>query len=299
MQPSDSLQSLRDYVRWGVSQFNQAGVFFGHGTDNALDEALQLVLHALHLDYQLPDNYLDCRLTQAEAQSIEALFARRINERLPAAYLTGKALFAGYEFKVNSHVLVPRSPFAELIQSQFKPWLDATQIESALDLCTGSGCIGLAMSLHFLQLQVDAVDISAEALAVARENLHNYGLQDQVRLYQGDLFSALESQSHYDLIVSNPPYVSEAEYQSLPEEYQNEPKLGLECADDGLSVVIRILQQASNWLKADGHLIVEVGFSAEALQQRYPDAPFIWIEFQQGGEGIFLLSRTDLLEYKF
>jgi ribosomal protein L3 glutamine methyltransferase len=288
------LVSLRDWVRWGASRFNQAGLFFGHGTDNALDEALSLVLHAVNLDHSIPASYLDCRVTGDEGAEILALLKRRITERVPAAYLTGKAWFAGLEFFVNADVLVPRSPIAELLEQGFAPWVDPEAVETVLDLCTGSGCIALAAAHYLPHARVDGVDISPEALAVARENRARLGLEERVNLIQGDLFEGLEKGRGYQVIVSNPPYVSSEEYRSLPQEYLKEPALGLEAADEGLEIAIRILREAVDYLAADGILVVEVGNSAGALVARYPDAPFLWLEFERGGDGVFLLTAEQL-----
>ncbi|MBF0255196.1 MAG: 50S ribosomal protein L3 N(5)-glutamine methyltransferase [Gammaproteobacteria bacterium] len=299
--PTDihALCSLRDWVRWGASQFNAAGLSFGHGADNALDESLNLVLHALHLDHSLPDSYLDCRVTEEEARDILHLLLRRMQERLPAAYLTGRTWFAGLEFIVNPQVLVPRSPLAELIEQGFAPWLEPEAIERALDLCTGSGCIALAIAQYLPQAQVDGVDLSPAALEVAELNRQRLELAEQVQFYCADLYAGLPAEARYQLIISNPPYVAREEYLGLAEEYRHEPRMGLEAADAGLEIVIRILRGAAQFLAPDGILIVEVGSSAETLQQRYPEVPFLWLEFERGGDGVFLLSRQQLTDYPF
>lgn len=291
------LETIRDYVRWGASRFGESGLFFGHGTDNALDEALALVLHALHLDYSLPENYLDTRLTSGERRAVLALFQRRVEDRVPAAYLTHKARFAGLEFFVDENVLVPRSPIAELIEHGFSPWLDAGNVEAVLDLCTGSGCIAIGCAHAFPDARVDAVDISPAALEVARANVDHFHLQDRVDVIRSDLFEALDGRS-YNLIVSNPPYVGEAEMDALPPEYGWEPELGLAAGADGLDIVSRILAQGSRFLTPDGVMVIEVGSAAGALMARYPEVPFLWLEFERGGEGVFLLTADQLDEYQ-
>jgi len=293
----ESLHTLRDFVRWGASRFNAAGLFFGHGTDNALDEALALVLHALHLDYDLPADYLDARVTQEECSDILNMFRRRVEERIPAAYLTHEARFVGLRFYVNEHVLVPRSPIAELIEHHFEPWLESDAVEAVLDLCTGSGCIAIGCAYAFPDARVDAVDISPMALDVARTNVSRHHLQDRVDVIQSDLFNALEGRT-YDLIVSNPPYVDERSMDELPPEYGWEPELGLVAGDDGLDVVARILRDGGRFLGPDGIMVIEVGASADALMARYPEVPFLWLEFERGGEGVFMLTADQLDEYQ-
>ena len=292
-----SLETMLDYIRWGASRFTAEGLFFGHGTDNALDESAALVLHALHLGQDLPPTYLQSRLTREEKAAIVALFKRRVEQRVPASYLTNEAMFAGLSFYVNEHVLVPRSPIAELIENGFEPWINPERVTSVLDLCTGSGCIGIACAYSFPEAKVDLVDISPEAIEVAERNIQQHGMSGQVRAIQSDLFNSLD-QNRYDIIVSNPPYVSHSEMQELPPEYKCEPALGLEAGNAGLDIVTPLLQQASSYLKPDGIMVVEVGLSAEALQSRYPRVPFLWLDFERGGEGVFMLTAGQLLQYQ-
>lgn len=293
----DNLITIRDMVRWSSSQFRSAGLFFGHGTDNALDESLALVLHCLSLDHSLPESYFDSRLTSDEIEKICMLIDERIKTRKPLAYLTGKAWFAGIEFKVNEQVLVPRSPIAELIEHGYYPWLQPDSIHHVLDLCTGSGCIGIATALYLPDSEVTLVDISEQALDIAGQNIDRYALADRVRTLQSDIYDSLPSQQ-FDLIVSNPPYVSENEYAGLPDEYLREPKLGLTADEDGMALVARILRRATDYLTPEGVIIVEVGASADILMQRYPEVPFQWIDFEQGGDGVFMLSHADLKQYQ-
>lgn len=292
----EQLHALRDYVRWGASRLNEAGVFFGHGTDNAVDESLHLVLHALHLAPGLPSELMPGRLTRAERRAVIELLERRINERLPAAYLTHEAWFAGLSFYVDERVLVPRSPIAELIERQFQPWLE-TDVTRVLDLCAGSGCIGIACAHAFPDAEVDAADISSAALAVCGINIERHHMQERVHAVESDLFAALRGR-RYDLIVSNPPYVSEAEMKTLPIEYRHEPALGLAAGEQGLDVVRRILREASDYLSDEGLLVVEVGNSELALLDRYPDVPFVWPGFSRGGDGVFLLDSSTLRQFR-
>lgn len=289
----DGLVTIQDFIRWGASRFNKAGLFFGHGTDNALDEAAQLVLHSLHLAPDLPASFRDCRLTPGERVTISDLIERRVTERVPAAYLTGRAWFAGLEFVVSDQVLVPRSPIAELIEAGFDPWIDGERVGRVLDLCTGGGCIGIAAAVYLPDADVDLVDISPSALQVARRNVERHGVGDRVRVLESDLFEGL-SGNRYDLILSNPPYVSEHEYQGLPMEYRREPELGLLAGEDGLEVVVRILRDSGRHLTDEGILILEVGSSAAELERRIPDVPWTWLEFERGGEGVLLLTREQI-----
>jgi len=291
--PSE-LQTIRDLIRWGASRMNEAGVYFGHGTDNALDEAAALVLHALHLPPDLHESYWAAALTSKEKEAVLALLQRRIQERRPAAYLMQKAWFMGLPFYVDERVLVPRSPLAELIAAQFQPWLNDTDaIGRILDLCTGSGCIGIACAYAFPDVAVDLADISPDALTVAQRNIDEHALNDRVQTIKSDLFEGLADE-RYDIIISNPPYVSEAELLELAAEYHHEPRLGLAAGEQGLDCVRQILQQARDHLTPQGLLIVEVGNSQDALSTAFPELPFTWLAFEHGGDGVFLLNAEQL-----
>lgn len=291
-QAIEELVSIRDFFRWAASGFLAAKLFYGHGTDNPWDEAEQLVLHGLHLNPPLADEWLDARLTRAEKERVVANIQRRIEERIPAAYITGQAWFAGMPFVVDERVLVPRSPIAELIEKQFAPWLSA-EPQQILDLCTGSGCIGIACAYAFPDAEVQLSDISFEALAVAEENIHQHDLGDRVYALQSDLFENLLGQ-RFDLIVSNPPYVDADDMASLPQEYHAEPELGLASGVDGLDFTRRLLAEAVDHLTENGLLVVEVGNSWPALEEAYPELPFTWVEFERGGHGVFVLNAADL-----
>ncbi len=290
---TQELASIIDFIRYGASRFGGSELTFGHSYDNALDEATHLVLQTLHLPHDLSPAYGGAKLTAAEKQTILALIERRVLERKPVAYLTGEAWFAGLKFKSDERALVPRSPIAESIQSGFSPWLDGVEVTRALDLCTGSGCIGIAMAAHNPDWRVDLADISDAALALARENIEFQNVEDRVRAVKSDLFAGLNGEV-YDLIVSNPPYVTEQEYAALPPEYSHEPALGLRAGDDGLDFALRILAQAPAHLRDDGWLIVEVGESERALTQLLPKLPLNWIEFDVGQMGVFAIARSDL-----
>ena len=292
---SDNLVTLRDWVRWGASRFNEAGLVFGHGCDNALDEALALVLHAVYLDHRLPDDFLDCRISNSEASAVRSLFERRIRERVPAAYLIGKARFAGLEFEIDENVLIPRSPIAELIEEGFAPWLDPERVTSVLDLCCGSGCIGIACAFAFPHALVDLCDVSPSALEIASRNIERHHLEQRVRAVQSDVYAQLKGE-RYDLVVSNPPYVSSRDMEILPPEYRHEPALALEGGSDGTDIVGQILADAREHLRPDGIIVVEVGASAERLLARYPSVPFLWLDFERGGDGVFLLTAEQLDE---
>ncbi len=289
------LRSIRDLIRWGMSRFNEADLFYGHGTDNALDEAAYLVLFALHMPPQPGDAYLETRLTESERRAAAELIARRIDERQPAPYLTHEAWFAGLPFYVDERVLIPRSPVAELIEAHFEPWIDSSRVDSILDLCTGSGCIAIACAEAFPFASVDGADLSADALEVAAINRERFGLDERLDLVQSDLFNSLEGR-RYDVIISNPPYVDAEDMAALPDEFRHEPELALAAGDDGLDLVRIMLREAPKHLEEGGILLCEVGNSAPALEAAYPQLPFVWLEFERGGEGVFLLTREQLLE---
>ncbi|BAP79860.1 N5-glutamine S-adenosyl-L-methionine-dependentmethyltransferase [Pseudomonas sp. MT-1] len=293
---SSRLRTLRDHIRWAVSRFHAEQLFFGHGTDNAWDEARQLVLGALHLPWEMADSYLDCRLEDDEREHLQALLHRRIEQRVPTAYLLGQAWFCGLPFIVNDHVLIPRSPIGQLIERRFEPWL-AKEPARILDLCAGSGCIGIACAYEFLDAEVLLADLSFEALEVANRNIEQHGLDDRVYTVQGDGFDGLPKQ-RFDLIVSNPPYVDAEDFADMPAEFQHEPALGLACGDDGLNLVRRILAEAADHLTETGTLVVEVGNSQVHVEALYPEVDFTWLEFTDGGHGVFLLAASQCRDHQ-
>lgn len=289
------LRTLRDVIRWGASCFNEAGLYFGHGFDNSWDEAVALVLHSLHLSHDLGDKIIDARLTTKERRAIIELFQTRVINRIPVSYLTHEAWFAGLPFYVDPHVLIPRSPIAELIEARFEPWVDPDQVERILDIGTGSGCIAIACAHYFPDVLVDAVDSESSALHVAKRNIEKHHLQDHVHLIESNLFNNVNEK--YDIIVANPPYVDAGDMASLLPEYLHEPRKALAAGESGLDCVHTILTEAHRYLKDEGILIVEVGNSAEALEQKYPQVPFLWLEFERGGEGVFLLTKKQASIY--
>jgi len=287
------LHSLRDCIRWGVSAFNAAELTFLQGMPCALDEAVYLCLAALNLPPDFSESYFDCKLTLRERKKVLDYYQQRIEQKKPAAYITNEAWFAGLSFYVDERVLIPRSPFAELIQQQFSPWVMDEEVHNILELCTGSGCIAIACAHAFEHAHVVASDISADALAVAEINRHDHGLEDRLELVQSDLFENVLNRK-YDLIVSNPPYVSEQEMTELSDELKNEPALGLVAGEQGLDIVIPMLKQAREFLSDSGVLIVEVGYSWPALEAALPTVPFFWLDFEYGGDGVFMLTADQL-----
>jgi ribosomal protein L3 glutamine methyltransferase len=293
---TSELSTIIDCIRYAASRFSAAGLTFGHSHDNAVDEATHLVLSSLHLPPDLPPAYGTARLTAEEKARVLELIERRIVTREPVAYLVGEVWFAGMPFKSDRRALVPRSPIAELIEDGFSPWLDDREVERALDLCTGSGCIGIAMAAHQPRWRVDLADVDEAALSLAHENVALHQLGDRVRAVRSDLFSGLQGE-HYDLIVSNSPYVTTQEFAALPPEYRHEPRLGLIAGEDGLDFALRILRGAPDHLNENGLLIVEVGEAEHALNDLLPQVPFVWIEFKVGAMGVFAIGRRELLEH--
>lgn len=289
------LITLEDFLTWASDYFEENDIYLGHGTDNPWDEAVMLALYVLQLPAENDRSLLQKLLTPEQQQQLLSLALRRVDERIPVPYLTNEAWFAGERYYVNSDVLIPRSPLAETIANHFQPWLGKVKPTHILDLCTGSGCLAIYCAKQFPDCDVDAVDISKAALAVTKKNIELHNCQKQVHAIESDLFSAL-SGKRYDIIVSNPPYVGDDEMQSLPTEYKHEPVLALASGNDGLDLTIKILQQAPDYLTEDGLLIVEVGNSWEALIKRYPHIEFMWLEFEYGGEGVFLLTAQYLRE---
>lgn len=286
--------TVAQLISFAAERFAMAGLWFGHGTDNAVDEAAELVFFAAGLRHDEADEVYGQVLEAPQRARALDLIERRIRERVPAAYLTHRMWFAGHEFFVDERVLVPRSPIAELIEARFQPWIDSGKVHRILDIGTGSGCIAIAAALAFPEAQVDAADLSPDALAVTRENIERHCVQQRVRAVQSDVFDALQGE-RYDVIVSNPPYVGDEELADLPEEYRREPVMGLHGGRDGLDIVHRILDQAAAHLRPHGILIVEVGNSEEALLESRPRMPFTWLDFERGGGGVFLLTREELV----
>ncbi len=292
------LTTVKDFIRWGVTHFNQADLTYGHGTDNAWDESVHLVLSTLRLSPDSDVNVLDSKLTTSERKAVAENIRKRTADRIPVPYLIQEAWFAGLNFYVDERVIIPRSPLAELIEEEFSPWVESDNVHNILDLCTGSGCIAISTALAFPHANVDAIDINADALDVAQINVERFAVEDQVRLIKSNLFEQLGDEK-YDLIVTNPPYVCTHEVKALPTEFKHEPELALEAGLDGLDIVGRILVDAERFLSPTGVLIVEVGFLQEAMEEKYHDVPFTWLQFEHGGEGVFLLTAQELREFNY
>jgi ribosomal protein L3 glutamine methyltransferase len=293
LMPPNEPRTVLEFVEWAAARFEAAGLAFGHGTDNAFDEAAWLVLHALGLPLDDLESHAAHILNAGERDAVRELMEARITSRKPAAYLTGEAWFAGMPFYVDERVIVPRSHLAEPILERFEPWIDPQEVRSALDLCTGSGCIAVALALAFADAEVDAADISADALAVAENNIRRHGLTSRVRLVQSDLFENLDDR-RYDLIVTNPPYVEEDAMSRMAPEYHHEPDLALGAGVHGLDVILRILDAAPRHLNPRGLLAAEVGDARAALEAARPDLPFTWLATSYGEPGIFVLYGSDL-----
>ena len=291
------LRTITDLVRWGASRLDEAGVVFGHGTDNAVDEALALVLHAAGLRPGAPESLFASRLTTPERRAAVELIVRRIRERMPAPYLTGRAWFAGLELACDARALVPRSPVAEWVERGFEPWLDPDAVERVLEIGTGGGAIAIACAMAFPNATIDAVDVSDAALELARENCVSHDVGDRVRLFGSDVYAEVDGR--YDLIVSNPPYVDAETMATLDPEHLHEPRIGLEAGADGLDCVRRILSGANDHLRPGGVLVCEVGAARIALERAFPTVPFTWLDLSRGGEGVFLLPGEQLAEIEF
>jgi ribosomal protein L3 glutamine methyltransferase len=292
---SASLQTLRDCLRFAVSRFNEAELFFGHGSENAYDEAAYLILHTLNLPLDRLEPFLDAKLTHSEIYDVLDVIERRTLQRIPAAYLTNQAWLGDLSFYVDERVIVPRSFIAELLREQLSPWIsDAEQVHNVLDMCTGSGCLAILSAHAFPNAHVDAADLSADALDVAQYNVTDYGLEDRISLVESDLFAKLKGKK-YDLIISNPPYVDAPSVAALPQEYKYEPKLALGSGADGLDATRAILEHAAKHLTDKGILVVEIGHNRDALEAAYPNLPFTWLEVSAGDEFVFMLHRNDLV----
>ena len=291
---NEELFTIRDWLRFTVSRFEESEIFFGHGTDNAYDEAVWLILSALHLPHDTLHNFLDAVITESERKNLAHLIERRITERVPTAYLLREAWLRGFKFYIDERVIVPRSFIAELLEDGLQPWIEYPElIHSAADICTGSGCLGVLLANAFPDAAIDVVDISPDAIAVCNINIANYGLQAQITAIQSDMFAALKDKK-YDLIISNPPYVDAPSMATLPREYQNEPQIALGSGAAGLDHTHTILREAAKYLNDEGILVVEIGHNREALIDAYPDLPFTWLEVESGNEFVFLLTKQQL-----
>lgn len=292
---AEELFTIRDWLRFTVSRFEESGVFYGHGTDNAYDEAVWLVMSALHLPHNTLENFLDASLTEQERRHVAHLIERRVTERIPTAYLLREGWLRGYKFYVDERVIVPRSHIAELLEEQLAPWIENPElIQSAADICTGSGCLGILLAHAFPNAAIDVVDISPDAITVTNINISNYGLEERVTAIQSDMFKALKGKT-YDLIISNPPYVDAQSMAALPQEYRNEPQLALGSGVAGLNHTHTLLREAPKHLNEGGLLVVEIGHNRDALLDAYPNLPFTWLEVEAGGEFVFLLTKEQLV----
>lgn len=293
-QAQTELCTVRDMMRFAVSRFTEAGLFFGHGSDNAWDESAYLLLHTLNLPLDRLEPFMDARLTSDERALVLKIIRRRISERLPAAYLTNEAWLGEHRFYVDRRVIVPRSHIAELLREQLSPWIDDPwAVQSTLDLCTGSGCLAILAALAFPESTVDAIDISPDALAVARRNVDDYGLESRVNLIESDAFAAVPGK-RYDVIISNPPYVNAESMADLPEEYLREPVLALASGEDGLDFTRVLLREANDHLNPGGLLVVEIGNNRDELEQAFPDTPFTWLDTAAGDGFVFMLRKEEL-----
>lgn len=292
---TEELHTIRDWLRYTVSRFEKSEIFFGHGTDNSYDEAVWLIMRALHLPLDTLDNFVDAKLTSDERKHLAHLIERRVTERVPTAYLLREAWLKGYQFYVDERVIVPRSFIAELLEEGLSPWVEYPEmVESAADICTGSGCLGVLLADAFPNAMIDVVDISQDAIDVCNINIKKYQLEERVSAIHSDMFSALKGKT-YDLIISNPPYVDAPSMATLPHEYRNEPQLALGSGDAGLDHTHTLLKEAANYLNDDGILVVEIGHNRHALLQAYPHLAFTWLEVASGDEFVFLISKKDLV----
>ena len=290
----NELSSIRDWLRYAVSRFEDSDVFFGHGTSNSYDEAVWLIFGFLHLPHDTIENFLDAHLTSKEKKDLSFLIEKRINDKIPTAYLLNEAWLKDYKFYVDERVIVPRSLIAESLSENLYPWIDNPEkIYSALDLCTGSGCLGIMMAHSFQNAMIDLVDLSEKALQVAEINVNHYGLHDRIELIQSDLFNGLEGKK-YDLIISNPPYVNQTSVDSFPMEFLKEPSMALGSGEDGLDHTIRIIHEAKQYLNDDGMLIVEIGHNKEILLKKFPELQFQWLDVSLGNDFVFMLEKSQL-----
>jgi ribosomal protein L3 glutamine methyltransferase len=291
---AEELFTIRDWLRFTVSQFEESGIFFGHGADNSYDEAVWLILSALHLPHDTLDNFLDAVITESERKHLVNLIEQRITKRTPTAYLLREAWLRGYKFYVDERVIVPRSFIAELLEDGFQPWVEYPElVTTAVDICTGSGCLGVLLADAFPDAQIDVVDISPDAIAVANINIANYGLQERITAIESDMFTALAGKQ-YDVIISNPPYVDAPSMAQLPAEYRNEPQIALGSGLAGLDHTHTILREAKHYLNDHGILVVEIGHNRDALLEAYPNLPFTWLQTSSGNQFVFLLTKEQL-----